>query len=119
MMKAIYCSAWLMAVVLTACAAPQQQSVAQTAKTAQAAADGSSMERAVLIDENDTMRGIAAENRWIAQNLPQCRKRGQALLQGQGKVYDRITLECPDGRREVYFDIGRFFGRYDGKLLGE
>lgn len=82
-------------------------------------ADGSSQERAVVIHENDTPRGIAAENRWIAQNMPGYRKVGQALVQGQNGIYDRISVVGPNGeRKEVFFEISEFFGRYNGKLLG-
>ena len=82
-------------------------------------ADGSSQERAVVIHENDTPRGIAAENHWIAQNMPGYRKIGQALIQGQNGIYDRISVVGPNGeRKEVFFEISEFFGRYNGKLLG-
>ena len=90
-----------------------------SAATQQQRADGSSQERAVVIHENDTPRGIAAENRWIAQNMPGYRKIGQALIQGQNGIYDRISVIGPNGeRKEVFFEISEFFGRYNGKLLG-
>ena len=90
-----------------------------SAATQQQRADGSSQERAVVIHENDTPRGIAAENRWIAQNMPGYRKVGQALIQGQNGIYDRISVVGPHGeRKEVFFEISEFFGRYNGKLLG-
>ena len=80
--------------------------------------DGSSIERAVIINENDTTRGIAAENAWIAQNHPGYRKIGQALIKEGGGIYDRIDIQAPDGsRRSVYFDIRSFFGLYNGKPL--
>ena len=87
----------------------------------QAAADGSSPERAVVIHEDDTPRGIAAENRWLRGNLPSgCTKTGQALIRQNGGIYDRITVECPGGRKHnVWFDIQHFFGRYNGRLLGQ
>ncbi|OAM27262.1 hypothetical protein [Eikenella sp. NML01-A-086] len=89
------------------------------AATQQQRADGSSQERAVVIHENDTPRGIAAENRWIAQNMPGYRKIGQALIQSQNGIYDRISVVGPHGeRKEVFFEISEFFGRYNGKLLG-
>lgn len=95
---------------------------AQTAPAAAQAvpADGSSPQRAVLIDENDTRRGIMAENAWLQQHLPGYRKRGQALIEADGRIFDRIDVVGPNGeQRSVYFDISRFFGRIDGKLLLE
>ena len=90
-----------------------------SAATQQQRADGSSQEHAVVIHENDTPRGIAAENRWIAQNMPGYRKIGQALIQDQNGIYDRISVVGPHGeRKEVFFEISEFFGRYNGKLLG-
>lgn len=92
---------------------------AHTTQHQQQRADGSSQQRAVVIHENDTPRGIAAENRWIAANMPGYRKVGQALIQGQNGIYDRISVVGPNGeRKEVYFEISEFFGRYNGKLLG-
>ena len=90
-----------------------------SAATQQQRTDGSSQERAVVIHENDTPRGIAAENRWIAQNMPDYHKIGQALIQDQNGIYDRISVVGPHGeRKEVFFEISEFFGRYNGKLLG-
>ena len=78
----------------------------------------SRVQRAVIITENDTTRGIAAENAWIAQNHPGYRKIGQALIKEGGGIYDRIDIQAPDGsRRSVYFDIRSFFGLYNGKPL--
>ena len=113
----------LLALTLAACAAkqtdpaPAASAAGQTHAPTQAN-DGSSIQRAVVINENDTTRGIAAENAWIAQNLPGYRKVGQALLNEGGGIYDRIDIQAPDGsRRSVYFDIRSFFGLYNGKSL--
>ncbi|OAM31224.1 MULTISPECIES: hypothetical protein [Eikenella] len=100
-------------------AKPQPHRATAAAHHQQQRADGSSQERAIVIHENDTPRGIAAENRWIAQNMPGYRKVGQALIQGQHGIYDRISVAGPNGeRKEMFFEISEFFGRYNGKLLG-
>ncbi len=84
------------------------------------AADGSSIERAVVIRENDTRRGIAAENAWIRAHMPGYQKVGQALTQGERGIYDRIEVRGPNGeQRMVFFEISSFFGRIDGKLIGQ
>ena len=91
---------------------------AQTTVKKMTKADGSTIERAVVIIEDDTMRGIGAENRWIAENMPGYRKVGQALLQQNGGVYDRIDVQNEAGDiRSVYFDIKSFFGMVNGKPL--
>ncbi|WP_315286431.1 hypothetical protein [Neisseria bacilliformis] len=115
-------AAALLALTLAACAAPQTDPApsapAGQTRTPTQTNDGSSIQRAVVINENDTTRGIAAENAWIAQNLPGYRKVGQALLNEGGGIYDRIDIQAPDGsRRSVYFDIRSFFGLYNGKSL--
>ena len=115
-------AAAMLALTLAACAAPQTDPApsapAGQTRTPTQTNDGSSIQRAVVINENDTTRGIAAENAWIAQNLPGYRKVGQALLNEGGGIYDRIDIQAPDGsRRSVYFDIRSFFGLYNGKSL--
>lgn len=77
------------------------------------APDGNSMERAIPIQAENTHKGIAAENAWIAKHLPQCHKIGQALLQNQDRIYDEIKLNCTDGeKRSVFFEISGFFGKF-------
>lgn len=91
---------------------------AQTTVKKMTKADGSTIERAVVIIEDDTMRGIGAENRWIAENMPGYHKVGQALLQQNGGVYDRIDVQNEAGDiRSVYFNIKSFFGMVNGKPL--
>ena len=115
-------AAALLALTLAACAAPQidpaPAAPAGQTRTPTQANDGSSIQRAVVINENDTTRGIAAENAWIARHHPGYRKVGQALLNEGGGIYDRIDIQTPDGsRRSIYFDIRSFFGLYNGKPL--
>lgn len=108
----------LSAAPLASAKAPVQHGKAKASRPAAQKADGSSMARAVKIHENDTERGIAAENAWIAEHLPQYRKTGQALLQDKSGIYDRITVRSAAGdTREIYFEISEFFGRRDGKPI--
>ena len=53
---------------------------AQTTVKKTVKADGSTIERAVVIIEDDTMRGIGAENRWIAENMPGYRTESSLFL---------------------------------------
>ena len=115
-------AAALLALTLAACAAqqtdPAPAAPAGQTRTPTQTNDGSSIQRAVVINENDTTRGIAAENAWIARHHPGYRKVGQVLLNEGGGIYDRIDIQAPDGsRRSVYFDIRSFFGLYNGKPL--
>ena len=90
--------------------------VAQTTVQKTIKADGSSIERAIVIIENDTMRGIAAEYSWIEEHMPEYRVVGQALLKKNDSVYDRIDVQNEAGDiRSIYFDIKSFFGMINGK----
>ena len=92
--------------------------VAQTTVQKTIKADGSSIERAIVIIENDTMRGIAAEYSWIEEHMPEYRVVGQALLEKNDSVYDRIDVQNEAGDiRSIYFDIKSFFGMRNGKPL--
>ena len=92
--------------------------VAQTTAQKTIKADGSSIERAIVIIENDTMRGIAAEYSWIEEHMPEYRVVGQALLEKNDSVYDRIDVQNEAGDiRSIYFDIKSFFGMINGKPL--
>lgn len=73
---------------------------------------GSSEETAVPIKAPNTRAGIAAENAWLAEHMAGCRKTRQALIQGQQGLYDKITVQCPNGEREVFFEISDFFGKW-------
>ncbi|MGF6148154.1 Uncharacterised protein [Kingella potus] len=121
--RTLFSAAVLAAIILSPAAQAKgrsgnTESPPASTRSAAGKADGSSMARAVKIHENDTVRGIAAENKWIAENLPQYRKVGQALMQDQTGIYDKITVQSADGStRDVYFEISEFFGRIGGKLL--
>ena len=91
---------------LAACAADGAK------KAAEPVQDGKSEATAVVISAADTTQGIAAENDWIRAHMPDCRKSGQQLIQGEQGLYDKILLQCTDGPREVYFEISNFFGKF-------
>ena len=92
--------------------------VTQTTVQKTIKADGSSIERAIVIIENDTTRGIAAEYSWIEEHMPEYRVVGQALLKKNDSVYDRIDVQNEAGDiRSIYFDIKNFFGMRNGKPL--
>ena len=76
--------------------------------------DGSSIERAVVIKKaKNEMEGIAAEGKWIKKMHRGWRKISQALLNKNGKQYDRIKYKTRDGKKVViFFDITDFFGKF-------
>ncbi len=80
--------------------------------------DGTSFSQAVVIEANDTMKGIRAEDRWIEANMSGYQKVGQKLIQNDQGTFDIITVQNDQGEvREVYFDISKFFGLKNGEPL--
>ncbi len=82
--------------------------------SAQNAPDGSSLEKAIVIEAADERQGVAAEREWVAKNLPGWKINRQALLNGPGgRHYDRLELTGPgDDRKTIFFDISAFFGKF-------
>ena len=97
-------------VLLTgACSSSKQTSANQTDATATATdeRDGSSLEKAIIVDN------IGAEYEWLRKNCAGCKFVQQSLLQKKGKHYDMLTVELPNGaKKDYYFDINSFFGKF-------
>ena len=76
-------------------------------------ADGSSCEKAVVINEKAEMAGIAAEYRWLALRYPGYKKRMQSLKKCGDRPADVLAITTADGRDlEVTFDISQYFGKF-------
>ena len=74
--------------------------------------DGTDVARAVVIlGAPNTFAGIGAEGAWTSRQHPGWRKKAQALLSNNGRMYDVITYETADGPRKIWFDITDFFGK--------
>ena len=75
--------------------------------------DGSSFEKAIVIEERNSSKGIAAEYAWIKENYPGCTMKKQALVQHSNKPYDVLTIVTSDGQeKEIHFDVSNFFGKF-------
>jgi hypothetical protein len=76
-------------------------------------ADGSSYEKAIVIQDKSETTGVAAEYKWIRDNYPGSESQGQALMNNNSKPYDVITIKTSDGTiKKIYFDISNFFGKF-------
>jgi hypothetical protein len=74
---------------------------------------GTGCDDLVVIEAPDTDTGIDAEDTWIRRHYPGHRKVRQSLVSCDETMVDLIEIEGPNGeRREVFFDISSFFGRW-------
>lgn len=67
----------------------------------------------------DMFEGIARERDWVVRNYPGFAKAGQALIQQDGKAYDKIYLEKGRTKIVVYFEITDWFGVVESNELPE
>jgi len=82
---------------------------------AKASGDGSSAEKAIVIEAETEDAGVAKEYEYIEKTYG---KRGEAwrlitqdLYSIKGRDYDMLAIRLKDGtRREIWFDITSFFG---------
>ena len=75
--------------------------------------DGSSFEKAIVINETSERTGVGDEYAWIRTNYPNSRNNGQALAYHEKTPYDILHITTADGRAiSVYFDISKFYGKF-------
>ncbi len=75
--------------------------------------DGSSYEKAIVINEQHETQGIDAEYRWIHQKYPGAKVTKQTLNNYKCKAYDVLYISIDgNGEKQVYFDISNFFGKF-------
>ena len=77
-----------------------------------AGADGSSFEKAIVIQETSETTGGAAEYKWLRENYPGYKMGMQSLVTHDKKPYDILAITTADGvEKKVYFDISNYFGK--------
>src|SRR6478735_7045405 len=74
--------------------------------------DGSSYEKAIIINETNTSDGVAAEYKWLRKHYPGYKFLRQALSPYKDKYYDILFIKYKGKKKAVYFDISNFFGKY-------
>ena len=74
---------------------------------------GASIETAIrLTGVKGEMSGVHAEYVYIGEHYPGWNARDQAVLEQDGRMYDRINIVRPRGEKKtVYFDITDWFGK--------
>ena len=69
------------------------------------------IKNAIVIDADNSRKGVAIEYEYIRQNYPDWIPIFQALIISGEKHYDKITilnLKTKE-RKDIYFDISKFF----------
>ncbi|MGC4067010.1 MAG: hypothetical protein QM784_20715 [Polyangiaceae bacterium] len=79
-----------------------------------AGGSGDSCATAVRIQGVDDERtGVQAEHAWLSQHYPGHTVDSQALIDCGGKKADQIAITTANGaKKDVFFDISEFFGKY-------
>ena len=84
----------------------------KTIQKADTTRDGSSFDKAIIINETSEQRGDPAEYTWIRKNYPGSTNNSQVLAYHAKKPYDILHITTADGKSvAVYFDISKFFGK--------
>jgi hypothetical protein len=98
----------------TSAAPPHTDRPESAAANSEAAADGSSAARAVVVPRDTEREGVAWEYGWIREHYGEYKRKEQGLVVNQaGRTLDRITVQLSDGTEKTfYFDITRYFGRF-------
>lgn len=76
--------------------------------------DGSSIEKAIAIDANDTFTGIKMEHLLLSQLYPGYIFEMQGLIYSpdRSEQYDKMRIKTREGdTKDVYFNITSFFGK--------
>jgi hypothetical protein len=91
------------------------QVAATTTMESSAAEPGSSYDTAIALEgATNEISGVEAENSYITAHHPGWHQKMQALLNHDGRIYDRIDMVGPKGEtKSLYFDITDWFGKLD------
>ncbi|PKP01908.1 MAG: hypothetical protein CVU11_13680 [Bacteroidetes bacterium HGW-Bacteroidetes-6] len=75
--------------------------------------DGTSYEKAIVIQEKTESTGVDAEYAWLKEHYPGYKMKQQSLTNQNGKPYDLIEIVTAQGKEmTIYFDISNFFGKW-------
>jgi|WetSurMetagenome_2_1015567.scaffolds.fasta_scaffold15809_4 hypothetical protein len=100
--------------LLSSCASTARKSVASVQTAAvDSLKDGSSFEKAILINAKNEQKGIDAEYAYILQQYPGYQLKGQRLVENKKVPYDIIDIITAGGEvKSLYFNISGFFGKF-------
>lgn len=74
--------------------------------------DGTSFDRAIVINEKTERAGIEAENNQLLALFPGSKRASQRFETYKDKQYEIVNITTTDGREiPVYFDIASYFAK--------
>lgn len=76
-----------------------------------AGGDGSSFEKAILVQGATDATGVPAEYEYLRKHYPGYVFAKQSLLNYKDRLYDALDFTWEGKRCTVYFDITEFFGK--------
>lgn len=75
--------------------------------------DGSSFEKAIVINKSNERDGVAEEYNWLRTHYPGYTMISQSLSSKKNKQYDILKFKTKEGEeKQIYFDITKFFGKF-------
>lgn len=75
--------------------------------------DGLSYEKAVILNENNSHKGVSAEYKWLKQNYSGYSILDEKISFFDNKPYDIFTIKTKEGEeKNIYFNISAFFGSF-------
>ncbi|MGY3213359.1 hypothetical protein [Mucilaginibacter sp. HD30] len=84
----------------------------KTATTFTAQRDGSSFERAIIIEEKTERAGLEAENTQLLALFPGSKRVSQRYEVYKDKQHEVVNISTADSRDvAVYFDVSSYFGK--------
>lgn len=82
-----------------------------SAEVTLAGGDGSSFEKAILVQGATEATGVPAEYAYLRKHYPGYVFTKQSLLNHKDRLYDALDFTWEGKRYTVYFDITEFFGK--------
>jgi hypothetical protein len=101
--------------LLLSCAAAHKSAAPAAAPVGQpdSLRDGSSFDKAIIIQETQETPGVAAEYKWIRDHEPGFSSQEQSLANHNNIPYDILHIKNADGvEKYIYFDISHYFGKF-------
>lgn len=103
----------LLLVGITSCSTQKHTTSNSNQFTTGSGPDGSSYEKAIVIQETREKPGVDAEYAWLKAHYPGYKLNGQALNFKDKKPFDILNIKTANGEtKAIYFDISNFFGKF-------